>query len=82
MKTLKTDFGSFFAYGLQEDVSDVPTKLELWFGEKETVKIEGAKYIQTLFPTTNVRIFPGFDHGGYVMSDVQGYLNEVYSVIG
>lgn len=80
-ETIWNEYYSFFTMTLPEDVSQVSTRIGLWYGEKETEKIENAAYISTLFLNTSLKIFPGYDHAGYWLGDTPGYINDIYEFI-
>lgn len=76
-RSLFREFYSCFTFTLPEDTSRVQTRIGLWYGEKETEKMENAQYLVTRFPKAAVKVFNGYSHAEYWLKDVDGYLRDI-----
>jgi pimeloyl-ACP methyl ester carboxylesterase len=76
-RTLFKEFYDCFTFTMPEETGHVQTKLGLWYGEKETEKVDNAKYLSTRFPNASIKIFPGYGHAEYWMKDADGYLRDI-----
>ncbi|MFV0352204.1 MAG: alpha/beta fold hydrolase [Oscillospiraceae bacterium] len=81
VKYLQADMFDYFNFTIAEDLGSVNTHLALWCDEKEADKIENAKYIKSRFTNVECRVFSGYDHGEFFISDPKGYLKEIYRVL-
>lgn len=76
-RSLFREFYSCFTFTMPEDVSQIQTRVGIWYGEKEVEKHENVQYLLTRFSNATAKMLGGYSHAEYWLKDVDGYLRDL-----
>ena len=81
-KTIWRVFDSTDNYSMPDKFPDIDTKIEYWCGEdeKKARKLD-IEYVKKHIPNVRFRYFPNMEHGQYVMSHPDKFVEDIYAFI-
>jgi pimeloyl-ACP methyl ester carboxylesterase len=78
--TCKNVQSSAFTYRLSPAIKNTKTKITYWYGSKETFFLKkSAEAISKILPSTQVKVFQGFDHGELCIGHPELYIQKSLS---